>query len=436
MIKFYFFKYIYIIIYSIIELKSSNINSTSFIKTSLFNDIIETSNIKIYNNYTYLKKNLIIGAVKNYHWKIIEPFFKSFKKAGFNNCDCIMFVDKMTNFTIKKIKSYGVIVYKIPFKYKKKKLINCRWKIYEDFLNYNADKYKLVFTADLRDVFFQQDIFKFYENKNKFLGVSIEDDVLSEPLNKKWLINAYGEELYKTIEHERIICVGAIWGTVDKFTEFSRVMGERLNSEWSKLNNVIEQAVANYIIYHDKMFNDCLIKSENYNGPVMTIGLTKNENIKFDSENNILNGKGKIAAVIHQYDRKPDIVRKVINKFCRIDSKESDESKNSIFSINKKKDINSILTNISSLINITTKNLNLNISTRLHNINNSNYILISKLLKRFDILYYFIIFVLVIFICTLIIGIIYLLKNRYKNRLQNKNNQRFDNYSLDIVEIR
>ena len=65
------------------------------------------------------------------------------------------------------------------------------------------------------------------------------------------------------------------------------------------------------------MFNDCLIKSDNKNGFVMTIALTNISNIILDHENNILNGKGKIAAVIHQYDRKPDLVRKVKNKYCK-----------------------------------------------------------------------------------------------------------------------
>lgn len=92
-------------------------------------------------------------------------------------------------------------------------------------------------------------------------------------------------------------------------------MWEKLDSEWSLRFNVIEQAVANYLIYYDKMFNDCLIKSENKNGPIMTIGLTNAENIYFDVDGNIVNGNGKVAAVIHQYDRKPKIKKKVLNKY-------------------------------------------------------------------------------------------------------------------------
>ena len=48
----------------------------------------------------------------------------------------------------------------------------------------------------------------------------------------------------------------------------------------------------------------------------MTIGLTKRKNILLDSKDNILNFNGKIAAVIHQYDRKGDIVKIIKKKYC------------------------------------------------------------------------------------------------------------------------
>lgn len=228
----------------------------------------------------------------------------------------MIFYDKITKHTIKKIKSYGVIVYEIPIKFRNVSIINCRWKIYEDFINDNKDRYRLAFAVDIRDSFFQRDVFKDFENiKKPFLGIAIEDGILSERINKKWIINAYGKDLYKTIEHERIICVGTIWGTVDKFSEFSKIMWEKLNSKWSIKNKVIEQAVTNFLIYHDKLFNEFLIKSFNNNGSIMTLALTNDSNIKLDDKNNVLNENGEIVAVVHQYDRKHFIVTKIKKKF-------------------------------------------------------------------------------------------------------------------------
>ena len=229
-----------------------------------------------------------------------------------------MFVGKMSQITINKIKSFGVKVLPIPkyFISLKIRINNYRWKIYEEYLNNNKNKYNLVFTADVRDTFFQTDIFKKYKNLKPFLGIALENNNLSQITNKNWLIDVYGLELYETIKNKKIICSGTVWGTVEKFREFSRIMWEKLASKWSKCFKIIDQAVMNFIIYHEKLFNDCLIKSESKEGPVMTMGLIKDKDIILDFDNNILNNKSEIISIIHQYDRKPFIVKKVRNKYC------------------------------------------------------------------------------------------------------------------------
>ena len=69
-----------------------------------------------------LKKNLIIGAVANYKWTKIAPFIKSYAMSNIKNCDCILFVYNMSQYTINKIKSFGVIIYNIPEIYRNKKI--------------------------------------------------------------------------------------------------------------------------------------------------------------------------------------------------------------------------------------------------------------------------------------------------------------------------
>ena len=292
---------------------NKNNYSTKIVSTSIKNIYKNKSDV---NMVSGSKRNLLIGSVTNYGWEKMALFFKSFQKAQFENCDLVIFIRNISPFSISQLKSYGVIIYKIPDIYKKLKIINYRWKLYADFLNDNPNKYNLVFTADIKDVLFQQDVFKFYDSKKPFLGIAIEDGLLTEEVNKNWIIKAYGNKLYKTIENERIICVGTIWGTPDKFKEFSYIMWKNLNSEWSLVNKVVEQAVGNYLIYHEKLFNNSIIKSDNKNGPVMTIGLTKVENLKLDSNNNILNEELKVAAVVHQYNRQKDILKILINKYC------------------------------------------------------------------------------------------------------------------------
>lgn len=262
-------------------------------------------------NNLYKNKNVIIGIIENYSLFTILPFFKSLISINFHDCDIVMFVRNVSHSLINYLKNIGVVIHKVPNIYKDIPIISVRWKMYIDFLKEKKNKYKLVFSADIRDTFFQKDVFQYYENHDPFLGVAIEDGTLEEDFNKKWILDFVGEKIHKILKNERIICVGTIWGTLDKFLEFSKIFWEKLTA----FPKNIEQGIVNYLFYYEKIFKDSLVKSDNY-GPVMTIGLTVSKNIILDSNNNILNFKGEIASVIHQYDRHSDLMIKIINKYC------------------------------------------------------------------------------------------------------------------------
>ena len=304
-----FFIFIVIFNHFICNNTRNIIKRNSIIQSQGYNETFNFLSISL-TKKVITKKNAILGIIHNYSLDIILPFFNSLFSANIQNCDIIMFVRKVSLTLINYLKRMGVLVYTIPEKYNNIQVINLRWKIYKDFLKTKKSNYNLVLSADVRDTFFQKNIFEYYENHEPFLGISLEDGSLKEKLNKKWIIDLAGEQKHKSIQNERIICIGTLWGTSDKFLEFSIIF-------WNKLNanpNSIEQGICNYLFYYEKIFNDCLVKSDNY-GPVMTIGLTNVSNLIFDSNNNLLNFKGEIAAIVHQYDRKPDIVKKINYKY-------------------------------------------------------------------------------------------------------------------------
>ena len=288
-----------------ISLTKRNLNIQNPIINKIFN-YQSLSSTKRVN----AKKNVILGVIQNYSVDIVLPFFNSLFSSNIQNCDIVIFVRNVSITLINYLKKIGVSSYAIPPKYNNFSIINLRWKMYKDFLIKKKNDYNLVLSVDVRDTFFQKDLFKYYENHKGFLGISIEDGTLQEELNKKWIIDLAGEENYKTIQNERIICIGTLWGTIDKFLEFSNLFWKNLVD--NPLS--IEQGICNYLFYYKKIFNDCLVKSDNF-GPVMTIGLTNVSNLNFDLNNNLLNFKGEIAAVVHQYDRKLDIVNKINYKY-------------------------------------------------------------------------------------------------------------------------
>ena len=285
------------------------------------------------------KKNLIIGAIKGYNWKEISHFFISLYKSNFKNYDCVIFVTEISKSVINQLKTMGIIIYELPKKYKMMKINNVRYKLYEEYLRNKLDIYNMVLHADIRDTFFQKDLFQLYENRESFIGFSLEDGYISEKQhNSEWMKNQYGEKIYNELKNKQIICSGTIWGTVDKFYELVKNIWEQIEKQSPFNYSIHDQTVTNYLIYHKKIFKDNIITSDIFYGPVMTVGLARNRTYSLDLDENLLTIQNKdIAAVIHQYDRIPKLVKIIEKKFMTQD----DENINFVFNKKlKKKNIN------------------------------------------------------------------------------------------------
>ena len=262
------------------------------------------------------KKNLIIGAFKKYNWEQLKPFFISLYKSNFRKCDCAMFVQDISQRTKDILETIGVYIYEIPEKYRKMKINNVRYKLYEEYLQNKIDSYNMVLHVDVRDTFFQKDIFRLYKNKRSFIGFSLENGKINEKTNSIWMKAQYGEKIYEEIKGKKIICSGTIWGTIDKFYEFTKNIWNQILLKSPYNFRVHDQTATNYLIYHKNMFNDCMVFSDNDNGPIMTVDLDKNKSFSFDSKDNLLSFKGKDnVCIVHQYDRIDKIVKIVRKKF-------------------------------------------------------------------------------------------------------------------------
>ena len=262
-----------------------------------------------------MPSNLLIGAITNYTWQDIAPFFNSYVQAGFTNCECVMFTYNMTDETLAKLKSCGVNTLPIPERLIGGCINDYRWELYRDYLQEHTGDYNIVFAADIRDVIFQQDVFKYYEGRVAFLGAGYEDSDLTADTNKQWLIDRYGYEVWESIKDNRIICGGTIWGTTREFLAFSSAVTEQVHSKDYPYFRICDQCIANWLIYHEKMFANNLVPSGNPDGPVITLGLTKPKDIRIDSQGIIRNTNGEIAAVVHMYDRHRKTARVALSKY-------------------------------------------------------------------------------------------------------------------------
>ena len=77
----------------------------------------------------------------------------------------------------------------------------------------------------------------------------------------------------------------------------------------------VEQRIFCYLIYYKKILKEYILKFDNF-GLIIVLRLFKNKNFDLDSDVNILNNRGEIAALISQYNKKRDIKKLLIQKFC------------------------------------------------------------------------------------------------------------------------
>jgi len=263
------------------------------------------------------KKNLIIGIATNYNRYDINVFVESLRKTGYVE-DIVIFETNFSPKCYKYCKENDVTTININSNYpwfKEERylkelrkldpsvqfpahfirffLIDAYLKCHEEFSN--------VIISDVRDVFFKKNTF------NEPLG--------QEHINAAWVRNGYTEAGLKEIQNDFISCCGVVIGDSKAMTRYVRIMCdefERLANTMVKIgfDGVMEQASHNYLLRKGKFDPVSIISDDD--GIVSTLSYFKPISyIHINKSNQITNFSGRIIPIIHQYDRFPNIDRKL-----------------------------------------------------------------------------------------------------------------------------
>jgi len=242
-------------------------------------------------------QNLIMGVAVNYNWEQIEPFIVSLKK--YYKDDVVLFISSNTNQeTLEKLKQYKIktIIHDMQGIYT---IGRMRYFLYKDYLQKN--KYDKVIITGVRDVLFQKDPFEFKEGLHFF-----EEDSRMKigtcSYNSSWIREAFGEETLKKYADRNIYCADVSMGTYEDMVRYLDLMCKWFNKLSPR--KVIDQGIHNYLIHEKLIDNFTVYKNEE--GIVITIGYMKPDKIRFSEDGQVLNKKG-IPAIIHQYDRYPQL---------------------------------------------------------------------------------------------------------------------------------
>lgn len=255
-----------------------------------------------------MKKDVVIGVIRNYNYSKLEPFIRTLKNTGFDG-DVVFFYSEISKRTLKKLEDVGIILIKLDIQchehtvvasnldetgYKKLPLMSYRFIAYLDFLEKNKGKYNNVFLTDTRDVVFQKNPFDFDIGKNVCFFMMGNDSFIAHEKIATRFISAYGKKMHKKVLGKDVSCAGTIIGGINEIIIYLRLMKH-------DIYKTDDQSIHNALLYGNAIKNKKMFKNGNV---VFTASFEEDLKKYINIKNNvILDKKGKIVNIIHGYNR-------------------------------------------------------------------------------------------------------------------------------------
>ena len=183
-----------------------------------------------------------------------------------------------------------------------------------------------VLLADSRDVIFQRDPFTIPADPARPLDVFLEDyfrDFSNSGINQGHVTPCFGTEAVRRTllaPPRPVSCSGVTLGTYHSITRYLRLM-------WSEMHS---SRYSDACLQHDQAFHNWLLWSgklspvrtwSNEEGPVTTIGWP--EHLYRDRFGRVLNRRGVLVHIVHQYDRRKRLVASLGRRYALVDKPET-----------------------------------------------------------------------------------------------------------------
>lgn len=178
-----------------------------------------------------------------------------------------------------------------------------RFHFFCGFLQLNGWKYSRVAVSDVRDVIFQCCPFSSLETPELTVFSEPDDRTCGEYRNQRWIRSVFGSVVASQMADLPASCAGFSLGPVahmlDYFTKLANVLQDSPAIPYS------DQGVHNYFLTLGKLHHKRL---KNEHGIVLTVGQANREYRIIDNKVTTIN-EDKIFAVIHQFDRDPQLLK-------------------------------------------------------------------------------------------------------------------------------
>lgn len=182
-----------------------------------------------------------------------------------------------------------------------------RYFHYEDYLGAHGE-YTHVLLSDVRDVVFQDDPFRGVA-QGLYLGMESQAlTIATEPFDRDWMLDAYGEAMLQRIGDRQVSCSGVTLGdAVSMKAYIHQVLQEAMRLPFSKMKTrIYDQAFHNKLLYCGELGAVSLCQP--LQSLIATVGCLDASQFVLSDDGMLLNEDGQAVPIVHQYDRHPVLV--------------------------------------------------------------------------------------------------------------------------------
>jgi len=268
------------------------------------------------------KKDLIIGAFKNYNYNQIRPWIESINQSGFKG-DKVLVALNTSEETIKKITEAGFqVIQPAPtgnIMFHMERFIH----IYT-YLLHNYQNYRYVITTDVRDVVFQWNPSRYLENflydvNGPHIVASSEAiQIKHEQWNNDNILKCFGQFFLDQVKERPVYNVGTLAGHSEHIKDLCAML---FQMSTNRADWVADQAAYNILLnmlpYNDGSYTHFSQLAEGWTCNLHVTNkpdqLEQFRPYLLEPSPIFLNGQvvtgatGEPYCVVHQYDRVPEI---------------------------------------------------------------------------------------------------------------------------------
>ncbi len=161
-----------------------------------------------------------------------------------------------------------------------------------------------ILLTDSRDVVIQTDPFGLIDGK---LVSGLEPATIrNEHYTASWIEGIYGREILHKMSDSAVVCSGVTLGSAK---EVENYLSKMCSEMWRLLPKIIfkegcDQGFHDYLIFEKQITPNL---TDNHQGLISTVSLEKPNNMSIDFTSGLVKIGDRYPAIIHQYDRHPDL---------------------------------------------------------------------------------------------------------------------------------